>query len=87
MFARQHGIGDAIGTAIRLTKKQFHPSSKLTVEFGGDPEWNEQWVVVHVATSGSIEAAANAYDSFLREWVKSADWAARSKIRLSYSIG
>jgi hypothetical protein len=84
-YCDAHGLGSAVALAASLSDRLFQPFAS-TAYLSRDPDTGERWVTVFVKTTKSAEAASDAYEQFIKEWVRVADPTAREKVRLSYTV-
>jgi hypothetical protein len=85
-FNRQNQLTKSLETCLQFARRHLSYLGKANIYLSQDPEDDQQWLVVRVKTPGPAPQAANAYESYLRDWVASVDWERRKLIRLSCTI-
>ena len=58
-----------VQTAIGLVEKHFAPVEELRLEAEQDPEVDERYVVIEVATGLDAEESLLHYRNYTREWI------------------
>ena len=72
--------------ALRLAQQAFHDLRSIEVQVEGDPESEEEWLVILVKLHCEIEAVLTMYDIYTKGLVRTVPWPARDKIRLVYDL-
>ncbi len=72
--------------ALRLAQQSFADLKNLDVKVEGDPESEDEWVVVSVQVHGEISNVLDMYDTYAKGLVRVVPWPARDRIRLIYDI-
>ena len=85
-FCAQEGILQYAEGAIDLVQHHFESIQDLALQLQEDPETGEKWAAVDVTIRGELDEILDAYDRYTGQWVTSAPWPERDKIRLSYNI-
>ena len=85
-FCVQEGILQYAEVAIGLVQHHFESIQNLALQLQEDPETGEKWAAVDVTIRGELDEILDAYDRYTGQWVASAPWPERDKIRLSYNI-
>lgn len=84
-FCKQNGITSLAAKAVDLAEKHFTPRN-LSVYLSGDPDGDEQWLVVRSDISGAVDNALTAYGNLKTEWLKSVSGEQSSLVRFLYNI-
>ena len=84
-YCGQHGMQTLVANAIRLAKKHFKPTS-LSVYLSGDPDSDEEWLVLCSDVSGSVATTLEGYWNLKTEWLASVSNDQASLVRFLYNI-
>lgn len=86
LFCSRWQIFHMFQQALRLAQQSFHELRSIEVEVEGDPESEEEWLVILVKLYCEIEAVLSMYDVYTKGLVRTVPWPARDKIRLVYDL-
>jgi hypothetical protein len=84
-FCQRKGLTQDVKTAVELAKQSFR-SDKLRLQIEGDPEGEEEWVVIDVDVQGTVNEVLGAYDSFKEKWLTAVATDRGRLVRLLYNI-
>jgi len=82
-FCQRLQLSDSVELACRLARATFKLDGPITLDRKIDPETSDEWVSICVTAKGEIDAIADAYDAYTRQWLRHAPPHARGKVRLS----
>ncbi len=85
-FCNSAGIGDALETAVLLVQKHLCPISQLAVSIRIDPEHGDQFIVIHVTTRLTSDAAPEAFENLTRELVTLVEREKRKQFSVYYTV-
>jgi len=79
-------IKEHLMKAVSLVNKHFSDIQTMDVNWEQGPETGEEWIVIETTIKNEIDHVLDQYDKYTDEWVLSAPWPAREKVRISYNI-
>lgn len=68
-FCNRREALSVLESAVRMAKQYFR-STDVSVYLSGDPEGDDEWIVVSSRVSGTIETVLNSYADLKSEWLK-----------------
>src|SRR5438132_12646041 len=83
-FCDRRGVTSLLENAIQLAEKHF-ATDRLSVCLGGDPESDEEWVVLQADVSTTVEGTLASYRGLKKEWLKTAPLERSSLVRFVYN--
>jgi hypothetical protein len=86
LFCSRWQIFHMFQRALRLVQQSFHDLRSIEVQVEGDPESEEEWLVILVKLHCEIEAVLSMYDIYTKGFVRTVPWPVRDKIRLVYDL-
>jgi hypothetical protein len=84
-FCRERALTPLLAKAIALAKKHFTPND-VSVYLSGDPDGDDQWLVVQSDVPGSVDTVLSAYRNLKTEWLGTVPSQEGSAIRFLYNI-
>lgn len=72
--------------ALRFAQQSFHDLTNIQVQVEGDPESEDEWLIIIVELHCEIGKVLGMYDAYTKGLVRAVPWPARDKIRLVYDF-
>ena len=85
-FCSRWQIFNYFQRALRLAQQSFHDLTNIEVQIEGDPESEDEWLMIVVQVHGELEKVLGMYDAYTKGLVRAVPWPARDKIRLIYDF-
>jgi hypothetical protein len=85
-YCDQNRLLEPLQTALRLVERAFGPTAQPRVSLEPDPETDEEYLVIDVATNLPVDEAVGRKQEYTRLWVQAVPPAVIGKIRLVLDI-
>jgi hypothetical protein len=85
-FIRTHGLQSYVDFARTQIAELFTVSGAGTIRKEHDPEFPDEWVTICVRAWGDVEKISDAYDEYIRRWVRKVPSTQIRKIRLGLGV-
>lgn len=86
-YCDQNHLLEPLQTALRIVECAFGPAAQSRVSLEPDPETDEEYLVIDVATNLPVDEAVGRKQEYTRLWVQAVPPAVIGKIRLVLDIG
>jgi len=85
-FCTSEGILNFVPVVTEIIQRSFQQIDKVRMAVEEDPETGERWLLIAITVRGEVEEILEQYDRYTEQWVSTAPWPERDKIRLSFNI-